>query len=160
MTGEDGPGLYLKIQDFMLDYAACLDEFRLEEWPNFFLDACTYRVLSRENVDLGLPAPIIYHYSRGMLEDRVTAIRDALTFERVYVRHLISNIRVHARRGDTIAVSSNYLVVQTSEEGRSRIYSVGGYDDDVVLTATGPKFSRRDVLVDTFAIDNLMALPI
>lgn len=148
------------IEAMMLDYAACLDESRLEDWPEFFVDDCCYKVVSRENVELGLPAPIIYHYSKRMLQDRVKALREALTFEFVYTRHLISNIRIRPEVQRKISAKSNYIVVQTTEEGVSRIYSVGSYLDDIIMTPDGPKFGSRTVIVDTFGIHNLMALPI
>ena len=34
-------------------YGLCLDDGRLEEWPEFFVDDCLYQVIARENVDNG-----------------------------------------------------------------------------------------------------------
>ena len=149
-----------RVADLLADYADCLDNDGLEQWPDFFHEDAVYKVVSRENESLGLPAPIIYHYSRGMLQDRVTAIRDALTFEPVYTRHLISAPRVHVEADRLHAVSS-YAVYQTTEEGRTRLYSVGRYVDVLADDAGGAlRFKSRVVVADTFAIYNLMALPL
>jgi anthranilate 1,2-dioxygenase small subunit len=148
------------IEDFLVAYAECLDEDRLKDWPEFFVADGCYRVLSRENVELGLEAPIIYHYSKGMLEDRVTALRDALTYEHVYTRHILSRPAIDRRAVDLYAARSGYAVYQTTEEGRTRLYSVGRYLDEIVLIAGRPLFRSRTVIVDTFAIHNLLAVPL
>lgn len=46
-------------------YGLCLDDGRLEEWPEFFVDDCLYQVIARENVDNGLPAAVMYCDSRA-----------------------------------------------------------------------------------------------
>ena len=58
-------------------YVHALDEDRLEEWPNFFVEAGSYRITTAENRERGLPLAIIYADSRAMLRDRVTALRTA-----------------------------------------------------------------------------------
>ncbi|MBT0134853.1 ring-hydroxylating dioxygenase subunit beta, partial [Listeria seeligeri] len=55
----DDTSLRARLRDFYDDYAYCLDEDRLEEWPDFFTEDCHYRVLSRENHDAGLPLGLI-----------------------------------------------------------------------------------------------------
>jgi salicylate 5-hydroxylase small subunit len=37
------------LRDFYDDYYNALDDVRLDEWPGFFTEACTYRVIPREN---------------------------------------------------------------------------------------------------------------
>lgn len=148
------------VQQFLRDYADCLDQDRLEEWPEFFAEDGCYLVLSRENLALALPAPIIYHYSKGMLIDRVTAIRDALTYEPVYTRHIISNATVKQSAPGGCTARSNYSIYQTTLEGRTRLFGVGEYQDEIVLSANGPRFAKRTVIVDTFAIHNLLAVPL
>jgi len=57
-------------------------------------------------------------------------------------------------------VSANYLALHTTEEGETRIYSTGKYQDQIVFTKTGPKFLKKIVISDTSAVDNLLALPL
>ena len=35
---------YLALVDLYNEYSACLDERRFEDWPEFFLDECEYRM--------------------------------------------------------------------------------------------------------------------
>jgi anthranilate 1,2-dioxygenase small subunit len=141
-------------------YVACLDEDRLEDWPELFVDEGLYKVVSRENEANGLPAPLVYYYSKGMMRDRVTALRDALTYEFVYTRHLTSNLRVFSRPDGGFDATSNFAIHQTSEEGRTRLYGVGQYRDIVTATPDGLRFRERVVLLDTFGVHNLIAVPL
>jgi 3-phenylpropionate/cinnamic acid dioxygenase small subunit len=73
---------------------------------------------------------------------------------------LITNIRIHGEAGGAYRVSANYLVLHTTEEGETRIYSTGKYQDEIVFTETGPKFLKKIVIADTSAIDTLLAVPL
>ena len=75
-THAEQAALRARLRDFNDDYAACLDAVELERWPDFFVEDCRYRVLSRENHDAGLPLSLIYCDGRNMLKDRVTALRE------------------------------------------------------------------------------------
>jgi len=66
-----------RIQALHTDYVHCIDDDRLEEWPDFFTEAGRYRVITRENHELGLPVSLIYCDGRGMLADRISAMRTA-----------------------------------------------------------------------------------
>ncbi len=57
------------------DYAACIDADRLEDWPDFFLDDCLYKITTADNRRRGYAAGIVYADSRAMLQDRVAALR-------------------------------------------------------------------------------------
>ena len=55
----------LRIEDLYARYAACLDDRRFDEWPDFFTDDCTYRILPRENYDRGLPLATLCSRAKG-----------------------------------------------------------------------------------------------
>src|SRR5438552_1579988 len=102
-----------EVEELYLDYAEAIDEGRIDEWPEFFVDDCLYKVVSRENFDRGLPLATMMCESKGMLKDRVHAIRQTLMYAPRYLRHYVSNIRIRAREPGQIGVGANYLVVQT-----------------------------------------------
>ena len=110
---------YRAVNALLSAYCRCLDTDKLEAWPDFFVADGLYKVLSRENVELGLPAPLVYYYSRGMMQDRVTAIRDALTYEPVYTRHLTSGLHVEpdnaAPDAAAFVARSDFAIYQTTE---------------------------------------------
>jgi anthranilate 1,2-dioxygenase small subunit len=148
------------VLDLLQSHADCLDEDRLEDWPSLFVPDGRYLILSRENEALNLPAPLMYMYSRNMMQDRVTAIRDALTFEYVYTRHIVSPPRLAVSDDGAILARSSFSLYQTTEEGVTRLFCVGGYQDQVVASEDSWLFSERRVVVDTFGIQNLIAVPL
>ena len=153
-------GEFRAILELYADYALCLDERRFQEWPEFFTDPCGYEVHSRENWDLGMPAALIYCDSHGMVQDRAAVLEDTLTYPYLHIRHLISNIRIHDSADGVHRTSAAYLVLHSTEEGETRIFSTGKYEDEIVIAASGAKFRKKTVIADTSAIDNLLAVPL
>lgn len=148
------------ILDLFADYALCLDERRFAAWPDFFTQDCRYEVQTRENRDLGLPGSLILCESHGMVQDRVRVLEDTLTYPFLHIRHLITNIRIHGERDGAYQVSASYLVLHSTEEGETRIFSTGKYEDEIVIADGSPRFRTKVVIADTSAIDNLLAVPL
>ena len=71
----------LGVHELIAAYVDCIDEDRLEDWPDFFVEQCRYVITSRASHKAGLPHGVVYAASRGMLIDRVTALRQANIFE-------------------------------------------------------------------------------
>ena len=141
------------------EYLDCIDSDRLEEWLELFTDDATYQVLPRENAEQNLPASLILCTSRKMLRDRIVSLRNANEYNPHYDRHFVSNVRVRPD-GDGWHLSANYVVYQTSHEGQSRLFSVGGYQDQVVRDGGQLRFRRKLVIVDTFAVPSMLATPL
>ena len=150
----------LDIERLYADYAHCLDEDRLEEWPEFFTDDCAYRVTSAENFEAGLPLGLIHATSRNMLKDRVSALREANIYEPQCYRHLISAIRIERDMGDALDVVANFLVVRTMQDGAMSLFAAGRYVDRVVPRNGGWKFAAKEVVLDSRQIDTLLAIPL
>src|SRR3954470_19580288 len=115
----------LELESLYTDYAACLDTDRLEEWPEFFIEDCQYRVTSAENYEAGLPLGVIYATSKNMLKDRVNALRQAIIYEPQRYRHLISGIRIERDDIDALEVTANFLVVRTMQDGAMTLFAAG-----------------------------------
>jgi anthranilate 1,2-dioxygenase small subunit len=158
MTGD----LHRLVEDFLFDYAECLDDGRYEAWPGFFDPAaCRYEILSRENADLGLPAPILSCYSHGMLVDRVTMlVKKTLTYRPMYLRHQVTNLRVRPTGPDTLTARANLTVFQSDMEGVASLYIVGRYEDEIALLDGRPLIRRKAVILDSFGIDTMLAVPL
>lgn len=157
---ELDPQVLAQVSGLLEEHASVLDSDDLESWPTLFTPEGQYRVLSRENEALGLAAPLVYYYSQGMLKDRVTALRDALTYEYVYTRHVNSPARVAPRPDGDWDVKSNFAIYQSTEQGVTRTFAVGCYEDVITRTAEGLKFRKRDVILDSFAVLNNIAVPL
>jgi anthranilate 1,2-dioxygenase small subunit len=152
------------VEELLHAYVQCIDDDRLEEWPNFFTEDCVYRIVPRENADQGLPIAIMYCDSRGMLQDRVVAHRKANLFAPHVYRHLISAVRVTGQDGGTVVARSNYAVFRTSLDpvhyGTTEVFSVGEYQDTIISTNGIARFKEKIVLVDTSRIQSLLVTPL
>lgn len=155
------PALATRVAQFLYDYAACLDERRFAAWPAFFADPCVYEVLSRENVDLGLPVPIMGCYTHGMVEDRVAMlVKETLTYRRMNLLRQVTNVRATLEPDGAVTARAGVVVYQSSEEGVSSLYMVARYQ--AALEPAGDRFliRRMGVVVDSFGIDTMLAVPL
>jgi anthranilate 1,2-dioxygenase small subunit len=150
----------LELDQLYTDYAHCLDNDALEEWPGFFTDDCYYRITSAENFAAGLPIGIVYATSKAMLVDRVMALRKANIYEPQTYRHLVSSMKVGAEDQGGLAVIANFLVVRTMQDGAMSLFAAGRYVDRVVRQGDGWKFARKEAVLDSRRIDTLLAIPL
>ena len=156
------PMLRLRVEDFLYDYAALLDEERFAEWPARFVEsACRYEVLSRENVDLGLPAPIMGCYSHGMVCDRVAMlVQGTLTYRRMNLLRQVSNVRATLETDRSIMARAGLAVFQSDEEGVTSLYIIGRYQARLVERSNQFQIAEMRVIVDSFGIDTMLAVPL
>jgi anthranilate 1,2-dioxygenase small subunit len=140
-------------------YIAAIDNDRLEDWPGFFTEDGFYEIISKENVDQGLPAPVIYCDSARMLRDRVISVRNANIYEKPAYRHFLSGMEWQECEGGW-TMTTNYLVVNTTQSGSTAIYQAGRYVDRVVRTPGGLRFKEKRCIFDTLRVQTLLAYPI
>lgn len=150
----------LELEELYAGYAHCLDNDELERWPNFFTEDCFYRVTSAENFAGGLPLGLIYATSRNMLKDRVSALREANIYEPQRYRHLVSSLLTAGESDGGLAVEANFLVIRTMQDGGMTVFAAGRYLDRVVRRGEEWKFARKEVVLDSRAIDTLLAIPL
>lgn len=152
--------LWLEIAELQSRYAHAIDSDDIESWPGFFTEDATYTIVSRENHERGLPAPILYCRNRAMMRDRVVSLRNANIYEEHRYRHSSSGPVVTGRDGDTVTTESSYVVVRTGQAGNAEVYSAGSYLDTLVRTEDGWRFAARTVVYDTSRVLTLLATPI
>ena len=152
--------LRLDLQQLYAEYAACLDDGRMSDWPGFFVEDGHYRLVPRENHDRGLPLATIDLRGRGMLEDRVYGVTRTLFHAPYYQRHVIGPVRLLEPEGETIRAEANYVVIRTKRDQRSEILSTGRYLDRVMKTASGLKFAVKVCVFDSELIPNSIIYPI
>jgi 3-phenylpropionate/cinnamic acid dioxygenase small subunit len=150
----------LGVDELLAAYVDCIDEDRLEEWPDFFVEKCRYLITSRESHEAGLPHGVVYAASRGMLVDRVTALRRANIFEPHRYRHIVGPIRVERADGRVAQVSSNFIVVRIMHDGETSLFATGRYLDRIDLTSSPYRFVERLVILDSQKIDTLLVIPL
>lgn len=148
-----------RIEDFLTDYAHAIDDDELERWPGFFTEDALYQITNRENYDAGLPMGVMICEGRGMMADRVLALRTANIYEPHTYCHLLGRPRLHAD-GDTIRARSNFQVIRTMQEGRMELYATGKYVDRIVLEDGEPLLAERRVVLESRRVDILLVFPL
>jgi anthranilate 1,2-dioxygenase small subunit len=142
------------------DYARCIDDDRLEEWPGFFHGPCLYKITTASNHRDGLEAGIVFANSRGMLSDRVSALRDANIYERQSYRHILGQPSIISEDGPMVQSETSFLVARIVQDGDTDIYATGRYLDLYEIADGMAKLNERTVVCDSSRIDTLLALPL
>jgi len=151
--------LQLAVENLLARYVHALDDDRLEEWPDFFIEDGRYRITTAENLGRGLPLPIIYADSRAMLRDRVSALRHANIYEAQRYRHIVSSVLVERADAGVVRATSNFQVARIMHTGESALFASGRYLDRIRLGET-QRFEEKIVVLDSRAVDTLLAIPI
>ena len=152
--------LQLTVENLLARYVHAIDDDRLEDWPGFFTEKGRYRVTTAENYERGLPLSIIYADSRAMLADRVSALRHANIYEAQRYRHVVSSTLVERVDVDTARAISNVQVLRVMHSGESMVFASGRYLDRIRLNDKDPCFEEKVVVLDSRAIDTLLAIPL
>jgi anthranilate 1,2-dioxygenase small subunit len=150
----------LGIAELMAAYADCIDDDRLEDWPDFFVDQCRYLITDRESHEAGLRHGVIYCASRGMLADRVTSLRRVLMYEAHRYRHLIGPTRILSLDGGVAETRSNFFVTRIMHDGTSSLFATGRYLDRIDVSQAPYRFIERLVVLDSQKIDTLLVIPL
>jgi 3-phenylpropionate/cinnamic acid dioxygenase small subunit len=164
MTAAD---ILFRVAALNTAYAACIDADKLEDWPDFFHEQCLYKITSADNHKRGYAAGIVYADSRAMLQDRVSALRQANIYERQAYRHIIGMPSIDASAGEgaspeaAVCAETPFLVVRTMRDGRMDLFAAGVYLDRMHDDAGGGlRFAQRLVICDSSRFDTLLAIPL
>jgi anthranilate 1,2-dioxygenase small subunit/terephthalate 1,2-dioxygenase oxygenase component beta subunit len=155
------PTVLFEISALNAACASVLDSDRLEQWPEFFLEHCLYKVTTADNHAKGYQAGIIYADSRAMLIDRVAALREANIYERQRYRHILGMPLITAEPDGAVSVETSFLVIRTMREGQMDVFVAGVYLDKARRDAAGSwRYAERIVVCDSQRFDTLVAIPL
>jgi len=146
--------------NLMAEYAMALDEDRLEDWVELFEEDCDYRVVTRENVEQGLPNVLMWCDNKNMLRDRVESYRNVNLYNLHYDRHVIGPLRLLGEKDGVCSFEASYSLFQTDLEGSSRLFSVGRYRVEARVDGNLAKLKSVTVVADTGLVPSLLATPI
>ncbi len=153
-------GLSNEIRYFYEEVADLLDRDEVERFPSFFLEECTYQVVSRENYNEGLPQAAIYCDGVGMVQDRVLALRETQVYVPRVWRHFISGVRVTAIEGDEIHARANFLITEAMSDQDPTLFLVGDYLDILVRDGATFKFRQRLAVYDNHHVTRSLIVPV
>ncbi|MGZ3408914.1 MAG: aromatic-ring-hydroxylating dioxygenase subunit beta [Xanthobacteraceae bacterium] len=152
--------LQFKIQDLNARYVEAIDDDRLESWPDFFRDNCTYKITTAENVAQGLPIGLMYATSRAMLRDRIKALRQANVYEAQRYRHILAAPRLLGEESGLARARTNFIVARIMHTGETILFATGYYDDRIATDGAQALFAEKNVIIDSRQIDTLLAIPL
>jgi 3-phenylpropionate/cinnamic acid dioxygenase small subunit len=153
--------LQLAVQNLQARYAQAIDDDKLEQWPDFFIDEGRYLVTTADNYDNGLPLGLMYATSRGMLRDRIRSLREVNVYEAQRYRHVIGMPVVDRDADGTVRAQTSFLVARIMQSGETTLFATGRYRDRIAFAADGsPRFAEKVVILDSRQIDTLLAIPL
>ena len=150
----------LGVNELIAAYSDCIDDDRLEEWPEFFVEDCRYLITDRDSHREGLRHGVIYCASRGMLIDRVTSTRRVLMYEPHRYRHIIGAARIGALTDGVAEAATNFLALRIMHDGDTAIFASGRYLDRIDVSGEPYRFIERSVVLDSPKIDTLLVIPL
>ena len=153
-------GLRLDVQEFYSRYAECLEGGRLIHWPEFFTDACVYRVTTRRNYRLRLEEDLITLTGITALRDHIAAVGRSEDFEPHLQRLYIGNFRIQASSDEELHVQANFQVLRTFPERRTELFVSGSYLDRITVIRRRPYISEKLCLLDSDVPPDSLDLPI
>jgi anthranilate 1,2-dioxygenase small subunit len=140
--------------------AMLIDADDLTGWLACFADDSSYIVMPRDNHGRGLPVALMHCTTKARLRDRITCLRQANKFNPHYDRHILSRPWVRAVENGIAQVETNFMVVQTTKTGMSKLFVAGCYHDRISLAGDQAAIIERLVVLDSFAIPTMLATPL
>src|SRR5690242_20394348 len=148
--------------------AAALDEADWDRWPTFFAETCSYKITTQENLDRGFPLALMNCESRGMMLDRVYAMKELqFVIPRIF-RRLYSGIRIV--KADSNPATANlpgvlhtqcaFAVFESRVGEHTTVFAAGRFVDVLCREGDQLKFHQRLCVLDSNIIPNTMPFPL
>jgi 3-phenylpropionate/cinnamic acid dioxygenase small subunit len=161
VPGLDAPlELRARLADLYAAYDDALGEGDYERWPEFFTEACRYQIIPRESYDLGHPIGLMQAESRGMLTDRIAAIRKTTLYAPRIVQRLVSGIVLRAIAPDGMRLAASFSTFQTMLNEPSQVFLCGRLYDRVVEDGGMLRFAERICVADSTLVPTSLIFPI
>lgn len=155
-----GPETRRRVEDFLIDYVQTIDDGGLDAWPSFFTRDGRYSITTRENRSRGLPIGIMFCEGRGMMEDRMLALRTANIYEPHTYCHVVGQPRLRDGGDGLIEARSAFTVVRTMQDGRMALFAAGQYFDRISDQGENILFLERTVVLESRNVDVLIVMPL
>ena len=150
MTLPERLALRLEVEEFLVEEAAILDEWRLDDWLALFTEDATYVVPSTD-VPEGDPSHDLTlidddHLRLTWRVNRLKSRHAHREFPWSRTRRLVTNVRVLRAQGDELEVTASILV-HRFRHGHADTF-VGRYLTTLVRTPHGLRIRRRRAELD------------
>ena len=145
------------VSDLMGDYVYYLDTNRYDDWLDLFAESAVYKIMPRDNLELGLPAPLMLCTNKNMIRDRITTLQGVNIYNIHTTRHIVGRPRLTAVEDTSIEFEASFAVYQTDQEGVTQLFGTGNYRSGLLRDDDKLFFESQVVQLDTFAVPTLLA---
>jgi len=160
MTGAAvEPELRARIEDFLAAAAFAVDDDEVERWPLFFTEDGFYQIIPRDGYEAGHPLGIMTCAGRGMMRDRIAALRDANIYEPHGYCHVLARPLLERTAEGEIAARTNFALYRTIQGRATELFAAGKYVDRIVEDGE-LRLKSRHVVLESRRVDILIVLPI
>ena len=160
MAAPIEPDLRARVEDLLGALAAAIDDGEFERWPDFFTDDGFYQIIPRESWEAGHPLGIMTCAGRGMLRDRVAALRGANIYEAHTYCHVLSRPLLERTAEGEIAARSNFALYRTIEGRGTELFAAGKYLDRILDSGGELRLRSRHAVLESRRVDILIVLPV
>ncbi len=150
----------LALGDTYTDCAAALDEGRHGDWPGYFTADGLYRIIPRENHELGLPLAVMHCEGQDMMRDRVTAIAEAMMARPRSLRRFISGVRPLRVDGSKLHAQANVLLVETLHGRMTQILLSARFIDTFERRGDRLLLAERLCVYDSLLLSDSLVEPV
>ena len=134
---------------FLSKYGMLLDQDRLEDWVELFEPQAEYKVYSRENEELGLPAPLMWCDNRAMLSDRIQSYRNVNEHNFHWARHIIGIDLLEDRLKVSPKMGATATVCNSQEDPVAAVKKIlNGNLPDIVIECVGHADQQMNLCFD------------
>ena len=148
------------IARLQMQYVHAIDNGDFERWPQLFTEKCVYLIIPRVEHEQGRLIGVWFCDNRGMLEDRVSALREVNVFEPHVYRHVIGPTEVLDHADGAFQTQTSYIVIRTMHDGGMSVFSAGRYLDEIVVEGGEALLRKRTVITDSARYDTLVVIPL
>ena len=152
--------LSARLADLYGAYDDALGEGDYERWPGFFTETWRYQIIPRESFDLGHPIGLMQAESRGMLADRVAAIRKTTLYAPRLVRRVVGGVTLRAVGSDGMRLTADFATFQTMLNEPTQVFLTGRFYDRVVEDGSALLFAERVCVTDSTMVPTSLIFPI
>ena len=149
-----------RIEDFLSQIALALDDGEFERWPDFFTEDGFYQIIPREGFEAGHPVGIMTCAGRGMMQDRVMALRDANIYEPHTYCHVLARPALRRDADGMVEARTNFALYRTVQGRNTELFAAGKYLDRIAPEGGELHLTSRRAVLESRRVDILIVLPI
>jgi anthranilate 1,2-dioxygenase small subunit len=149
-----------RVEDLLGDCAQAIDDDALERWPDFFTEDAFYQIIAREGFEAGQPIGILSCTGRGMMRDRIAALRTANIYEPHTYCHVMGRASLIVAADGAIDARTNFALYRTMQGQSTELFAAGKYLDRITWESGVPRIRSRHAVLESRRVDILIVLPI